>query len=279
MSRPVQRALFGMWVFFAAGALGATPELAQEGVGVRLEEPIRPAPCCDAAIVPQGHFEVEMNYAGDVVPEGFGHSSNLALKYSLTDAVQLQVLTANLFVVGGARDVHAFDGVAPGVKVVLLEQGRWTPTLALSAHGVFPTIPGDAALQNTFDLTVMGYASKDVGRLHVDVNVSLTLIDLAGQPMAQGGAALSLGWNFNDLWSVGTGPYSTFGEVTGRPVDGGWFAQAGFSPVPQLALVSGVEAGFFPGTRAFSVFAGLAWVPTARSPSARTSATQWLSVR
>lgn len=278
MRLPLQRFLFGLWVLFASGALAATPTL-EEGLAPEVEAPVRPAPCCDAAIVPKGHFEIEMNYAGDFVPGGFGQSSNLALKYSLTNAVQLQVLTSNLFVVGGAKDVHAFDGVAPGVKVVLLEQRGMVPTLAVSAHAVIPTIPGDAALQQTVDLLLMGCASKDFGRLHVDLNASATLINLTGTPMAQGGLALFAGWNFNDRWSIGTGPYSSIGEVAGRPIDGGWFVQAGFAPVPQLALVSGVEAGFFPATRGFSVFAGIAWVPTALRASARTSATQWLTVR
>ena len=50
----------------------------------------------DAGIVPAGHFEIEPNYSGDAQGTSFDlvHGSNLILKSSLTDHLQLQLATA-----------------------------------------------------------------------------------------------------------------------------------------------------------------------------------------
>lgn len=65
------------------------------------------------------------------------------------------------------------------------------------------------------------------------------------------------------MWGVSTGPYGFFGDATKVPVDGGFWASLNFNPIPQIALSAGIEAGFFPDSRALSVFAGVAFVPTA----------------
>jgi hypothetical protein len=229
------------------------------------EDPIAPSPCCGAAIVKGGNFEAEANYSGDGVRGTFTHSSNLTLKYSLTDRVQVQVATANFLVGGVGATLHAFDGVSVGLKYVFLDQGELAPQLAFSAHAIFPTNTNEDAMQSTIDAYAMVYASKDVGVIHFDATASLSVGDLTGTVVPQGGASLTATWNFTDTWGVSTGPYSAFGNADLIPVDGGWFASLNFSPIPQLALSVGAEAGFFPESRAYSVFGGVAWVPTANA--------------
>jgi hypothetical protein len=231
----------------------------------KLETSVAPSPCCGAAIIPAGHFEVEANYSGDGVRGSFVHTSNLTLKYSLTDHAQLQLSTANLVVAGGNLSARAFDGVSPGIKLVVFDQGDLAPQLAVSVHGVFPTLTIDDALQSTIDVYGMVYASKDLGPIHLDATLTLAAADLLGTIALQGGASVTATWNLTDQWGLATGPYSSFGNAERLGVDGGWFAAVNFSPFPQLALSAGAEAGFFQDTRSFSVFAGVAWVPTANS--------------
>jgi hypothetical protein len=248
----------------------AVPALAVEIVSSQGREPIEPGhvaptPCCGAAIIPGGHFEVEANYSGDGVRGALVHTSNLTLKYSLTDRVQLQLGTANFVLGGGGVTARAFDGVSPGVKVVLLEQEELVPQLAVSAHAVFPTLTLDDARQTTIDAYAMVYASKDLGPLHLDVTATVLVADLAGVPVVQGAASLTATWNLSEQWGFATGPYSSFGSLERLGVDGGWFGAVNWSPMPELAFSAGVEAGFFQETRSYSVFAGVAWVPTAYS--------------
>jgi hypothetical protein len=230
---------------------------------------VAPSPCCAAAIVPAGNFEVEANYSGDGLRGSFVHTSDLTLKYSLSDRVQLQVGTRNLFVGGSGVSPRAVDGLAPGVKLVFMDEGALAPQLAISAHGIFPTLTFADALQRTIDLAGILYASKDFGPLHFDATLNLTLADLTGVVAAQGGASLTATWNFDERWALGTGPYTSFGNVERLGVDGGWFAAVTFCPFAELALSAGAEAGFYQDKRDFSVFAGVAWVPSSnvRAPS------------
>lgn len=257
---------------FVVAALAAVSAHAQElpstqqaeGPAVE-EDPISPSPCCGAAIVQGGNFEAEANYSGDGARSGgFTHTSNLTLKYSFTDRLQVQLATANL-VVAGVGSLHAFDGVSPGLKYVFLEQGELAPQMAVSAHAVFPTDTTANALQTTIDAYAMIYASKDVGPIHLDATATLSLANLTASVVPQGGASLTATWNFTDEWGISSGPYSSFGNAEKVPVDGGWFASLNFAPFPQLALSVGAEAGFFPESRAWSVFGGVAWVPTANA--------------
>jgi hypothetical protein len=263
---PISRLTCLLW------SLVAAPVLAEELSTTAQADAVAPTPCCDAAIVPAGHFEIEANYSGDGVRGAIVHTSNLAIKYSLTNRLQLQLATANLFVF---RDsARAFDGVSPGLKLVLTEEGEFAPQLAVSAHAVFPTLTIDAASQTTIDSSLMVYASKDIRSFHLDATINLTVANLGGAPLAQGGASLTASWNFSDQWSLATGPYSSFGNAQRLGVDGGWFGAVNFFPIPQFAFTAGAEAGFYHETRDFSFFAGVAWVPTANAPFAFAAAAE-----
>lgn len=225
--------------------------------------PVAPSPCCGAAIIPAGHFEVETNYAGDTAGSTFTHTSNLTLKYSFTDHLQVQLATGNLLVAGGDGSRHSFDGLSPAVKYVFLDEGDLVPQMAVTGAFVFPTYATADALQRTLDVSATAHVSKTFGALHFDATLSLTLADLVTARVAQGGASLAATWNINSNWGLATGPYSSFGNAQKLPVDGGWWVGLNYAPIPQIALTAGVEAGFFPESRAFSVFAGVAFVPTA----------------
>lgn len=227
-------------------------------------EAVPPSPCCAAGIVPAGHFEIETNYSGDAQGTSFDlvHGSNLILKYSLTDHLQLQLSTANMLVWANTLGGHAFDGVSLAGKYVFIDESEFAPTVSTSLHVSMPTRFDGEALQQTIDLSAWLYASKTFGKLVFDATVTFNAFDLAGTPAPRGGASLTATWNFNDVWGTSTGPWGFYGDAERVPVDGGWWVSLNINPIPQIAFSAGVEAGFLPTSRAFGIFAGVAVVPT-----------------
>ncbi|MBL8936243.1 MAG: hypothetical protein JNM69_16930 [Archangium sp.] len=227
-------------------------------------EAVPPSPCCAAGIIPAGHFEIETNYSGDAQGTSFDlvHGSNLILKYSLTDHLQLQLATANMLVWANTLGGHAFDGVSLAGKYVLLDESDFAPTVSTSLHVSVPTRFDGEALQQTIDLSAWLYASKTFGKLVFDATLTFNAFDLAGTPAPRGGASLTATWNFNDVWGTSTGPWGFYGDAERVPVDGGWWVSLNINPIPQIAFSAGVEAGFLPTSRAFGIFAGVAVVPT-----------------
>lgn len=227
-------------------------------------EAVPPSPCCAAGIVPEGHFEIETNYSGDAQGSSLDlvHGSNLILKYSLTDHLQLQLATANMLVWANTLGGHAFDGVSLAGKYVFVDEGEFAPTVSTSLHVAMPTRFDGEALQQTFDVSAWLYASKTFGKLVFDATLTFNAFDLGGTPAPRGGASLTATWNFTDVWGVSTGPWGFYGDAELVPVDGGWWVSLNINPIPQIALSAGVEAGFLPDSRAFGIFAGVAVVPT-----------------
>lgn len=219
-----------------------------------------PQPCCSAAIVPAGFFEVEANYSGDGVAGGLTHTSNLTLKYSVTDQVQFQLATNNLFVSGPLLSPRAVDGVSPLFKWVFNQQGEAVPQFAVSLGAVFPTLTTSNALQSTVDSQAMLYVSRDFGPWHFDLNGSLGIADLGGEALAQGGAGFAGTLALSPDWALGSGIYSAFGSADRLLVDGGVWASANWAPTRAVALSVGAEVGLVQDLRSFSVFVGLAFV-------------------
>lgn len=227
-------------------------------------DPVAPSPCCAAAIVPAGNFEVETNYSGDAQGTTFNliHGSNLILKYSATDRLQFQIATNNFLVWGDTLGGHVFDGISLGGKYIFLEEEETRPIVATSFHVMFPTDTRDTAMQQTLDLAAWLYVGKTFGNLAFDGTLTANAFDITGDPAPRGGASLTATWNFNSTWGVSAGPWGYFSQVGRVPVDGGFWASLNINPLPQIAFIVGAEAGFFPQSRAFSVFAGVAFVPT-----------------
>jgi hypothetical protein len=253
----------------AVPAFAATPELIEEAEPAEQDsveaQPCRPTIACMAEIVPAGYFEVEAGYGGTQGSSTFAHSGLLLLKYSLLDRVQLQLATNSLFLAGPGLVPRAFDGVMPGLKVVLNGQGRFMPSNALSAHVMIPTQAFEGAKQQTVDAQGWWYISKDVGLLHADVNLVLNVFDLTGAPIPQGLASLALSFALPKGFGLFTEVYSAFGNADRAPLDGGSLNGISFSPIDEVVFDVGGDIGFYPGTRAFTLFAGVTFVPHRKS--------------
>lgn len=260
-----------LFVLAVPAAFAASPEVTEELVAEEPEsvtaKPCRPTIACTAEIVPAGFFEVEAGYGGTQGSSAFAHSGLLLLKYSLVDRVQLQLATNNLFLVGSGLVPRAFDGVMPGLKVVFLDQSRFVPSMAVSAHLMMPTQAFDGARQQTWDAQGWWYLSKDLGSLHADVNVVLNVFDLTGSPTPQGLASLALSYALPKGFGVFSELYSAFGNAARAPLDGGSLNGFFYSPIDELVFDVGGDIGLYPGTRAFTLFAGVTFVPHRKSAS------------
>ena len=145
------------------------------------------------------------------------------------------------------------------LKGQLFTQTGWRPTLALSARVALPTRPPLPAAQEAVDLGGTVHLSKDFDWLHADLNGTVTAFGLRE---VQGQGALAFSTSLPLHFGAALEVHSTFGNPR-RPNDGGVRGVVTWSPVDRLVLDVGGDVGFFPGTRAWSLFFGFVFVPTA----------------
>ncbi|MFO0594499.1 MAG: hypothetical protein U0228_04325 [Myxococcaceae bacterium] len=180
----------------------------------------RPTIACMAEIVPAGYFEVEAGYYGRQ-SGSFANSGQLLLKYSLLDNLQLQVGTNNVFLAGAGLTPRAFDGVMPGLKWKINDQGTFMPSNAISVHLNMPTHGFADAAQKTWDFQAWWYVSKDIFRVHADFNLMVNVADLRGTPIPQGLATVAVSYDIGRGFGVFSEIYSAFGNAQATPLDGG----------------------------------------------------------
>lgn len=216
-------------------------------------QPCRPTVACTAELVPAGHVEVEVGVLGARA----GSAVNVLAKVSLLDWLQVQLGSDGFLVNQGGRS-SAVDGAVGVLKARLVAQEGWRPTVSLSARAVVPTRPPLPAVQSGLDLGGTLHVSKDLGPLHVDVNGSVLV---AGLQALQGQAALAFGVPLSEVLGAEVEVHSTVGSAL--PNDGGVRLVLQLSPAGPLVFDLGGDVGFFRQTRAWSLFAGVTFVPTA----------------
>ncbi|MDP3155797.1 MAG: hypothetical protein Q8N23_24200 [Archangium sp.] len=217
-------------------------------------QPCRPTVACTAELVPAGHVEVELGS----LASGAGASINLLTKLSLLDRLQVQLGTDNFLAFDGAQ-LTAVDGAVAVLKGKLFGQAGWRPALSLSARIALPTRPPLPAAQGAVDLGGTVHLSKDLGWLHADLNGTVTAFSLR-EVQGQGALAFSTGLPAN--FGVALEVHSTFGNRR-RPDDGGLRGVVTWSPGDRFVLDLGADLGFFRDSRAWSLFLGFVFVPTA----------------
>jgi hypothetical protein len=225
--------------------------------------PCRPTIACTADIVPPGTFEVE---AGALFRRIDGSARQwtfpLLLKQTLTETVQFQVGTNGYSIIEGGAPARYLDDVVVGPKVHLLDQARSRPSVAFSAELSIPTFRGLGYLR-TYDVLVTGFATKDLGPVHADLNAGVNLWRIEGAPRPQEFVALALS-------ATVVGPLGAMLEgyifSDASPVayrDGGLLFAFDEEVRPWLVLDEGADLGLYPPNRAYSVFVGATLIPTA----------------
>jgi hypothetical protein len=224
--------------------------------------PCRPTIACTAEIVPSGTVEVESGILyrriGDT---GRQWTFPVLLKQSFTRGLQLLLGTNGYSLVRGRVPGQFLDDITIGPKVHLADQSSAMPAVAVSAQASIPTFKRSDYLR-TYDALFTGYVTKDVGPLHADWNFGANLWRIEDRPLPQAFTALALSMNL-------VAPIAAMAECyvfsDAAPVatrDGGTLFALSYGPRPWLVFDAGADVGFFPSTRAYSLFLGMTILPT-----------------
>jgi hypothetical protein len=223
-------------------------------------KPCRPTITCTADIVAPGQLEVEAGGA-------YAHGDSLSqvtfpflVKLSVATWLQLQVGSNGYTLVRTDPHANYFDNLFAGPKLHLVDQGDILPSLAVSAQVSVPTFAADGYVRNT-DLFFVGYASKDLGPLHVDWNVGLDLWRINDVAEAQGYTSLVLSTQLPANFGVQAEGYifSAAGSAANR--DGGGRGVLTFAARPWLVIDAGGDLGLYPSERGYTFFAGMTVIP------------------
>ena len=218
--------------------------------------PCRPTIACTADIVSPGTFEAE---AGVLFRRIDGPARQwtfpFLLKQTLTETVQVQVGSNGYSIVEGDVPVQYLDDVVVGPKVHLLDQTPGRPSVAFSVELSIPTFRQVGYLR-TYDVLTTGFATKDLGPVHADLNAGVNLWRIEGAPRPQEFVALALSRTVvGPLGAMLEGYiFSDASPVASR--DGGLLCAFDEEVRPWLVLDEGADLGVYPSNRAYSVFVG-----------------------
>jgi hypothetical protein len=226
--------------------------------------PCRPTISCSADLVPPGALEIELGYAlKNVPPGGFVHLQPLLVKLTLWPWLQAQVGTNGYVFSTGhvARSLRYLDDVAVGLKTHLLDQTAALPSLAVSAALSIPTPYRNDRFPFAYDASFWGYASKDLGALHLDLNGGLNVwqFDLglrSSQPFVSLAASVEsstgVGAMLEGYWFDDGGPIA--------PRDAGILVAASYATSPSVMFDGGIDLSLVPATRTYTLFAGVTFI-------------------
>jgi hypothetical protein len=181
-------------------------------------------------------------------------------KLTLLPWAQLQVGSNGYSLSRGDIPAQYLDDVTAGVKLHLADQTETTPSLSLSGTASIPTFRVDGYVR-TYDALFTAYVTKDVGSVHADLNLGANAWRLEGSPLAQEWAALAVSVDLPDPFGAMLEGYYFTDAAPVAPRDGGFLFAISHSPKPWLMFDFGGDVGWFPSTRAYSVFVGMSIVP------------------
>ncbi len=228
--------------------------------------PCRPTIACTADLVPPGTVDIEAGALfrslgrSDTTSTSRQWTFPFLAKLTLEPWVQLQVGSNGLTAATGFAPQEYFDDVVVGPKFHLLDQTDWTPSVSFSGEVSIPTFRGQGYVR-TYDALFTAYVTKDVGLVHADFNVAWNLWRIDGAPLSQGLVALALTANIPPPFGVMGEAYYFSDAAPIAPRDGGVLFAFTHSPRSWLVFDMGADIGWFPSTRAYSLFVGMAIIP------------------
>jgi hypothetical protein len=225
--------------------------------------PCRPTIACTADIVPPGTLDVETGALfRSLGPAGSTRqwSFPFLLKLTLADWVQVQAGSNGFTGARGATPESFLDDAQLVVKFHLHDQTAWTPSISISGEASIPTARSLGYLR-TYDASFIAYITKDFGALHADFNLAWNVWRLDAAPLSQGLAALALSVNLPPPFGLMAEAYYFSDAAPVAPRDGGFLFAVSHSPRTWLIFDAGGDLGFFPSTRAYSVFIGASFIP------------------
>lgn len=242
--------------FFSRPALGVSfPDASTKTL------PCRPTVSCTADLASPGTLEIESggffskNKAGDRTVD-----FPFLLKQTFTPLLQLQVGSNGYTFVHGSASAHYFDNVVVGPKLHFIDQQTFVPSLALTAQASLPTFAA-RGYARYLDAFFTAHASKDVGVVHIDINGGLYVWRAFDSAAAQTFGSFTLSTGIVGPLGGAIETYYFTDAHTAAHRDGGFRAVLNATLRNWLVLDVGGDAGYFPQTRAFSLFFGMTIVP------------------
>ena len=225
-------------------------------------KPCRPTITCTADVVTPGELQIEAGGAyaqGDALREW---TVPFLFRMGIAAWLEAELGSNGYTLIRTEPRASYLDNLVAGPKVHFTDQGAIVPSLSLSAEVGVPTFAATGYSRNE-DLFFIAYASKDLGPLHIDWNVGLTIWRLNDEPRAQEYTSLVLSTALPANFGVEVEGYifSAAGLAASR--DGGVRAVLTCSPRPWIVVDAGGDAGFYPSIRAYTVFAGITFIPVA----------------
>jgi hypothetical protein len=243
-----------------AGGARAQPSPPDDG---DVSLPCRPTIACTADLVPPGAIEIE---SGALYRRGAGQARRglwmfpAIAKLTLVEAFQLQLGTNGYTTTVSPPTERFIDDVVITPKLHFLDQTKYLPSLSFSAELSVPTLRATGYLR-TYDTFFTGYATKDIGPIHADLNVGVNLWRLEDRPAPQAFSALALSANLVPPFGLMVEGYVFSDALPVSHRDGGFLFALSHSPKPWLVFDVGADIGFFPSTRAFATFLGMTIIP------------------
>jgi hypothetical protein len=248
---------------FVSVGVGAWPASSRgvEPPGDTRTLPCRPTIACTADLVPPGAFELEAGVLyRRIDSNGRQWTFPFLAKLTLVDWAQLQLGSNGYSLAQGDVPQQYLDDVTPGVKIHLLNQGVIAPSFSLSATASIPTFRGKGYVR-TYDALLTAYVTKDFGLLHADLSLGANAWRLDGSPLPQEWIALALSMNLPAPFGIMAENYYFTDASPIATRDGGFLFAISLTPKPWLMFDFGGDIGYFPSTRAYSVFVGMSVVP------------------
>jgi len=237
---------------------GDVPAAVSEHVTVL---PCRPTIACTADLVPPGALEIEAGVVGRRAGSLETRATPLLVKLTIAPWIQAQLATNGYTATTGVDGARFVDDIAPGIKLHLVDQGPTVPSLAVSSALSVPIPAEQRGYVRTLDAFFTGYATKDFGPLHVDLNGGVNAWRIDGAAAAQGFGAVAFSTTLPPPFGVMAEAYVFSDAAPMAPRDGGFLFAVTHAPVPWLMFDFGGDVGWFPSTRAYSLFVGLTVVP------------------
>jgi hypothetical protein len=224
--------------------------------------PCRPTISCTADFTAPGTLELE---AGALSSQPSSPGARIVsfpfqLKQTLTTLLQLQVGSNGYTVAQGEPGARYLDNLVVGPKLHLADQGPVLPSIAVSAQAGLPTFPEGGYARHD-DAFFTAFASKDLGWLHVDWNAGVLAWALEGPAALQGFTALALSPILPPPMGAALEGYVYSDAAPIAPHDGGVRAVVTVAARSWLVVDAGADAGFYPSTRAISLFLGATFIP------------------
>ncbi len=244
----------------AAIAAWSARALAVSGPDDEHALPCRPTIACTADLVSPGSLEIEAGYLFRRFVDGtLQHSTPLLLKLTLARFLQLQLGTNGAIFANGPVPAAYVDDFVVGTKWHLADQTAAFPSLSWSVELSIPTADQPAPLR-TYDMLLTAYVTKDVGRLHADLNFGVNFWRVEQPLLVQAWVALALSTELPRHFGAMVEGYAFTDAAPIAPRDAGLLVAASWSPRTYLTFDLGVDVGLG-AARQVSAFSGMTIVP------------------